>query len=71
MGHAWHTDVKAKSVLPFSTLSLGGDATMHIRLQMSYYHNQIDVMNKDSITGCFRLEQSDKSQAALGGKRNH
>jgi hypothetical protein len=24
---------------------------MHIRLQMSYYHNQIDVMNEDPITG--------------------
>ena len=51
MGLAWHTDGEGEIGSTISTLSLGGDATMHIRLQMSYYHNHIDMMNADPIMG--------------------
>jgi alkylated DNA repair dioxygenase AlkB len=51
MGLTWHADGEDEIGSTISTLSLGGDAIMHIRLQMAYYHNEIDMMNEDPITG--------------------
>ena len=51
MGMNWHTEGEDEIGSTISTLSLGGDAVMHIRLQHSYYHNQIDVVKQDPIMG--------------------
>ena len=51
MGVTWHAEGEDEIGSTISTLSLGGDAIMHIRLQMAYYQNQIDVVNEDPITG--------------------
>lgn len=51
MGLGWHPDGDDDVGQTISTLSLGGNATVHIRLQNSYYRNEIDMMNEDPIVG--------------------
>ena len=51
MGMNWHAEGEDDIGSTTSTLSLGGDAVMHIRLQHPYYHNQIDVVKEDPIMG--------------------
>ncbi len=47
----WHTDGEDEIGSTISTLSLGGDAVIRIRLQTSYYNNEVDIITEDPIMG--------------------